>query len=94
MMDISSSCNPQLNPKKKTRANKQEYDEKMTQLTVKSETISAVISNQLNTLGLSPNHKDTSNSTGDTTMVLDNRRAPLLEKGILYQNWWHVDSQI
>ena len=61
--------------------NKKDYDEKMTQLTVKSETMFAVISNQLNTLSSSSTHKDTSNPPEPITVVTANRRAPPLEGG-------------
>ena len=45
--------------KQEMKANKQDSDEKMTQFTVKFETMLAVISNQLNTLTSSPTQNDT-----------------------------------
>ena len=67
--------------KQEMRSNKQEYDEKLTQLRVKLETMLAVISDQLNTIAYSPTYKDTSNPPDATIMVLDNRRAPPLDGG-------------
>ena len=51
------------------RANKQDSDEKMTQFTVKFETMLAVISNNLNNLESSPIQKDTSNPPDPATVV-------------------------
>ena len=57
--------------KQEMRSNKQDYDEKMTQFTVKFETMLAVISNQLNTLVSSPTQRDASNPPDPTTVVTD-----------------------
>ena len=63
------------------KPNKQGYDEKMTQITVKFETMFAVISNQISTLSYSPTQKDTLTHLDPTTMVPANNRAPPLEGG-------------
>ena len=67
--------------KQEMKTNKQDYDEKITQFTVKFETMLAVILNQLNTLAPSPTHKDKSTHPDSTTVVPANRISPPLEGG-------------
>ena len=65
--------------KQEMKSKNQDSDEKMTQLTVKFETMLVLISNQLNALEYSPTQKDTLNPQDITTVVPANRRAPTLE---------------
>ena len=67
--------------KQEMRSNKKDSDEKITRFTVKSETMIAVISNQLNTLVSSQTQKDTSNPQEPTTVVPDTKRDPPLDGG-------------
>ena len=67
--------------KQEMRPNKQDSDEKMTQFTVKFETMLAIISSQLNTLVSSPTQKYTSDPPDPTTMVPDNSSTPQLDRG-------------
>ena len=67
--------------KQEMKANKQDSDEKMMQLTVKFETMLAVISNQFNNLASSPTQKDKLTPLDPTPNVTDHRKAPPLEGG-------------
>ena len=63
------------------KANKQDSDEKMMELTEYSKAILVAVTDQINTFKSLPNHKDSPNPLYPTTVVPDNRRDPPLDGG-------------
>ena len=52
------------------------------------------IMDQNNIAKSSPAQKDKLTPPDPTTVVPTNRRDPIIGRGALHQNWWHVDPQI